>query len=143
MKGLMYETGSWYHFEAHNLNHHVWYGTLCVLMKRLKFVMNKLPNICIDDNMFKMCWYMDPSIYDLFRSLNLNHLYSASLLKQQSAGRHVTPLGHIIPTSRWPLPFLLNAVFDRLHGCHHEWYCFTFHFLLLFGRLKLHRWCNG
>ena len=44
----------------------------CVLMKRLKFALNKLQNICMDDNMFKICWYMDPSIYDLFRSLNLN-----------------------------------------------------------------------
>jgi len=50
---------------------------------------------------------------DEVRSLLDQHaeldLHSASLLKQQSAGRHVTPLGHIITTSRWPLPFLLNA----------------------------------
>jgi hypothetical protein len=27
----------------------------CVLMKKLKFALNKLQNICMDDNMFKIC----------------------------------------------------------------------------------------
>ena len=36
--------------------------------------------------------------------------YSASSLKQQSVGRHVAPLGHIILIPSQPvLPFLLNA----------------------------------
>ena len=37
------------------------------------------------------------------------YFYSASSLKQQSAGRHVAPLGHIILISIQSLLFLLNA----------------------------------
>ena len=37
------------------------------------------------------------------------YFYSASSLKQQSAGRHVAPLGHIILISNQSLLFLLNA----------------------------------
>ena len=37
------------------------------------------------------------------------YFYSASSLKQQSAGRHVAPLGHIILISSQSLLFLLNA----------------------------------
>ena len=39
------------------------------------------------------------------------HLYSASTLKQQPAGRHVAPLGNIILISSQPMfDILLNAV---------------------------------
>jgi hypothetical protein len=51
-------------------------------------------------------------------------IFSASLLKQQSAGKHVAPLGHIILIPSQPVfvlfhesssKFLIKVFFDRCH----------------------------
>ena len=58
---------------------------------------------------FNYQWDVDEVRFALDQHAELN-VYSARSLKQQSAGRHVAPLGHIILIPIQSLLFLLNAV---------------------------------
>ena len=55
----------------------------------------------------------DEVVHFVLDQLLIGNFYSASLLKQQSAGRHVAPLWHIIliPSQPTSLLFLLNAAY--------------------------------
>ena len=67
-------------------------------------------NLCIlyIHDLHNMGWLLFNANSAIFHLYHLD-LYSASSLKQQSAGKHVAPLGHIIRIPSQPLLFLLNA----------------------------------
>jgi hypothetical protein len=89
----------------HKINYctsHTFFYINCIA---IKILFPEFHSICLKGT---IQWNDEEACFVLDQHAELD-LYSASSLKQQSAGRHVTPLGHIILMWVCSLLFLLNA----------------------------------